>query len=137
MNRFRLLTVIMLAVFMAVGMISCMSTEKTVNDMENLSADLEKNSSDYSVEQWKRAGERLKELTVRVHKNYEKFSASQKKRIGELEGKCAKFMTKGIKDGVVNAVTNFGREIQGFIDGFNDKPKKQKNKDAVPESEHL
>lgn len=137
MNRFRLMTMIMLAVFMAVGLTSCMSTEKTVNDMEELSTDLEKNSSDYSVEQWRRAGERLKDLTVRVHKNYDKFTVSQKKRIGELEGKCAKFMTKGVKDGVVNAVTNLGREIQGFIDGFKGKSEGSKDKDAVSESEHL
>nr|WP_311146847.1 hypothetical protein [Prevotella denticola] len=43
---------------------------------------------------------------------------AERQRRGELEGECARYMVRGVKDGVTDQVLGIGSEIQGILDAI-------------------
>lgn len=112
-----ILTVVM-SLFIAVGMNSCSTKRQAINQLETLSEDLRDNSSHYSVKQWQKAVERFIKVREKISKHELEYTADEKARIGQLEGRCAAYMSKGLKDGIFDKLDGFKRELQGILRGF-------------------
>jgi hypothetical protein len=97
---------------------SCSTKLQAVNRLEKFSHELRDNSQYYTVDEWKRAGEEFLDIRREIKKHEFDYTAEQKKKIGVLEGKCAGYMAKGVKNGIVDKVKGFGNELNGILQGI-------------------
>ena len=95
---------------------SCSTKRSCINQMQNLAYDMRDNGAYYNVEDWKKAGAEF--LAIRDKMRKYDYTPAERRVIGELEGECAKYMVKGIKDGAINTVMGVGSEIKGILDGL-------------------
>ena len=59
-----------------------------------------------------------KPLPTPISKHELEYTPEEKDRIGKLEGKCAGYMAKGMKEGVFDKVKAFGNELKGILKGI-------------------
>ena len=117
--RKQLLTVVALVLMgMTTLFTSCSTKMHAVNQLERFSYELRDHSANYSVREWEEAAERFVEIRKEISKHELDYTPEQKARIGELEGKCAGYMAKGMKQGFFEKVTGVAREIKGILKGL-------------------
>ena len=107
-----------LVAMMALGLSSCNTKQHAINQLENFSEELRKNSSHYSVNEWKAAGEKFVKIRENISKHEFDYTPDEKTKIGKLEGKCAGYMAKGMKEGVFDKLKAFGNELKGILMGI-------------------
>ena len=100
------------------GLSSCNTKQHAINQLENFSEELRKNSSQYSVNEWKKAGEKFVKIRENISKHEFDYTPDEKAKIGKLEGKCAGYMAKGMKEGVFDKLKAFGNELKGILMGI-------------------
>ena len=100
------------------GLSSCNTKQHAINQLENFSYELRDHSSRYSVNDWQRAGEKFLKIRQNISKHELEYTPEEKDRIGKLEGKCAGYMAKGMKEGVFDKVKAFGNELKGILKGI-------------------
>ncbi len=101
-----------------VMMSSCSTKMQAINQLERFSVELRDNSRYYSVSDWERAGEEFVKIRKRIHEHEFDYTPEQKERIGHLEGQCAGYMAKGMKDGIFDKIKGVGGEIKGILQGI-------------------
>ena len=113
-------TIILLsmAALLAIGLSSCATKQRAISQLENFSEELRKNSASYSVNEWKKAGEKFIKIRENISKHELDYTPEEKEKIGKLEGKCAGYMAKGMKEGVFDKLKAFGNELKGTIRGI-------------------
>jgi len=116
-NILTVLTVAM-AMLLVVGLSSCSTKQHAINQLERFSEELRDHSAQYSVAEWERAGEKFVEIRKNISKHELDYTPEEKDRIGHLEGKCAGYMAKGMKEGVFDKLKAFGNELKGIIRGI-------------------
>ena len=110
--------VVAMAMMLLVGFSSCSTKQHAINQLENFSYELRDHSSRYSVNDWQRAGEKFLKIRQNISKHELEYTPEEKDRIGKLEGKCAGYMAKGMKEGVFDNVKAFGNELKGILKGI-------------------
>ena len=90
----------------------------SINRLEKFSYELRDNSQYYTVNDWRDAGEEFLDIRRDIKKHEFDYTPEQKKKIGVLEGKCAGYMAKGVKNGIVDKVKGFGNELNGILQGI-------------------
>ena len=110
--------VVAMAMMLLVGFSSCSTKQHAINQLENFSYELHDHSSRYSVNDWQRAGEKFLKIRQNISKHELEYTPEEKDRIGKLEGKCAGYMAKGMKEGVFDKVKAFGNELKGILKGI-------------------
>lgn len=110
--------VVAIAMMLLVGFSSCSTKQHAINQLENFSYELRDHSSRYSVNDWQRAGEKFLKIRQNISKHELEYTPEEKDRIGKLEGKCAGYMAKGMKEGVFDKVKAFGNELKGILKGI-------------------
>lgn len=113
---------LVVALLMAVGksimLSSCATKERAISRLENFSYELRDHSAYYDLEDWKKAGEKFVDIRKEISKHELEYTSEQKARIGQLEGKCAGYMSKGAKEGIFDKIKGFGTELNGIIKGI-------------------
>ena len=110
--------VVAMAMMLLVGFSSCSTKQHAINQLENFSYELRDHSSRYSVNDWQRAGEKFLKIRQNISKHELEYTPEEKDRVGKLEGKCAGYMAKGMKEGVFDKVKAFGNELKGILKGI-------------------
>ena len=110
--------VVAMAMMLLVGFSSCSTKQHAINQLENFSYELRDHSTRYSVNDWQRAGEKFLKIRQNISKHELEYTPEEKDRIGKLEGKCAGYMAKGMKEGVFDKVKAFGNELKGILKGI-------------------
>ena len=110
--------VVAMAMMLLVGFSSCSTKQHAINRLENFSYELRDHSARYSVNDWQRAGEKFLKIRQNISKHELEYTPEEKDRIGKLEGKCAGYMAKGMKEGVFDKVKAFGNELKGILKGI-------------------
>ena len=100
------------------GMSSCNTKQQDINRLEKFSVELRDNSAQYSVNEWKKAGEKFVDIRKDISKHELDYTPDEKTKIGKLEGKCAGYMAKGMKEGVFDKLKAFGNELKGILMGI-------------------
>ncbi len=106
------------AMVLAIGLSSCSTKRHAINQLENFSYELRDHSAQYSVEEWERAGEKFVKIRKNIAKHELDYTPAEKEKIGKLEGKCAGYMAKGMKEGIFDKVKAFGNELRGILEGI-------------------
>ena len=100
------------------GLSSCNTKQHAINRLEKFSVELRDNSAQYSVNEWKKAGEKFVDIRKDISKHELDYTPDEKTKIGKLEGKCAGYMAKGMKEGVFDKLKAFGNELKGILMGI-------------------
>ena len=103
---------------MGVTLMSCATKQSAINQLEKFSYELRDNSRNYDVEDWQKAGEKFVKIRRDINKHEYDYTAEEKAKIGRLEGDCARYMAKGVKDGFFDKLKNIGSEIQGILESI-------------------
>jgi len=103
---------------LGVMLMSCATKQSAINQLEYFSYELRDNSRNYDVEDWQKAGKKFVKIRKNINKHELDFTAGEKEKIGRLEGNCARYMAKGVKDGFFDKLQNIGSEIKGILDGI-------------------
>ena len=70
------------------------------------------------MKDWEKAGKKFVKIRKNVSKHEFDYTAEEKAKVGKLEGECARYMTKGAKEGVFDKLKNIGSEIKGILEGI-------------------
>ena len=97
---------------------SCSTKRSAIDELESFSYELRDHSADYTVDEWKEAGEKFVKIRKNISKHELEYTPEEKTRIGKLEGKCAGYMARGMKQGFFDKLKAFGNELKGIITGI-------------------
>lgn len=105
----------LLAIFaVLLAITSCQTKQTAIGDLRSLSQEIQINGSNYSINDWKRAGERYYDINKRISKHTGDYTDAEVQEISELNGKCVRSFTEGAVTKVQGAVS----ALKSFIDGF-------------------
>ena len=97
---------------------SCSTKQHAISQLENFSYELRDHSARYSINEWERAGEKFVKIRKNISKHELDYTPEEKAKIGKLEGQCAGYMAKGMKEGVFDRVKAFANELKGILKGI-------------------
>ena len=103
---------------LALMLVSCSTKQRVINQLESFSYELRDHSANYDVDEWKEAGEKFVKIRKEISKHELEYTPEEKTRIGKLEGKCAGYMARGMKQGFFDKLKAFGNELKGIIAGI-------------------
>ena len=114
------ITIVMLAVglMLVMQLTSCSTKQHAISQLENFSYELRDHSARYSIIEWERAGEKFVKIRKNISKHELDYTPEEKAKIGKLEGQCAGYMAKGMKEGVFDRVKAFANELKGILKGI-------------------
>ena len=114
------ITIVMLAVglMLVMQLTSCSTKQHAISQLENFSYELRDHSARYSINEWERAGEKFVKIRKNISKHELDYTPDEKAKIGKLEGQCAGYMAKGMKEGVFDRVKAFANELKGILKGI-------------------
>ena len=114
------ITIVMLAVglMLVMQLTSCSTKQHAISQLENFSYELRDHSARYSINEWERAGEKFVNIRKNISKHELDYTPEEKAKIGKLEGQCAGYMAKGMKEGVFDRVKAFANELKGILKGI-------------------
>ena len=98
-------------------LVSCTSKkQEALNQLENLTEDVEKNGGSWSEEQWKQKYD----VFVQIRSDIYKYDYNEKERaeIGSLEGRCVSAMANHLSGGMLKKLKDFGTELGGSLKGL-------------------
>ena len=108
----------MVAAMLSLSLASCSTKQHAINQLENFSEELRDHSSRYSLKEWERAGEKFVKIRKNISKHEFDYTPDEKARIGKLEGQCAGYMARGMKEGFFDKVKGYSNEIKNAIMGI-------------------
>lgn len=116
----RQVTIFMASILILFAMMlsSCSTKMHAVNKLERFSYELRDHSASYTPREWEDAALRFVEIRKAISKHELDYTPEQKARIGQLEGQCAGYMAKGMKQGVFDKVKGVANEIKGILKGI-------------------
>ena len=98
-------------------LLSCTSKkQEALNQLENLTEDVEKNGGSWSEEQWKQKYDVFVQIRSDIYKY--KYSDEERAEIGRLEGRCISAMANHASGGMLKKLKDFGTELGGSLNGL-------------------
>lgn len=98
---------------------SCKSKEeKAIDRLKELTEKIEKNSSNWDMEQWSEALGELEKMQSEL--NGCNFTEEQLKELGQVEGQLTTIMIQGGGAALGNSVESYLNEANSFMEGFQD-----------------
>lgn len=93
---------------------SCQTKQSAISDLRALSQELRMNGDNYSINDWKDAGERYYKINKRITKHSGEYSDTEVTEIAELNGQCV----SSFKDGAITKVKGAAGAVKAFIEGL-------------------
>ncbi|MBR1465754.1 MAG: hypothetical protein IJ607_05270 [Bacteroidaceae bacterium] len=93
---------------------SCSTKQSAISRLERFSYELRDNGEFYSFKDWEKAADEFTSIRKKINKY--NYTSQEKQYIGELEGKCAGYVYKGVK----GKITGYGNEVNGILQGLFD-----------------
>ena len=107
---------ILLAFVLSLGLSSCTTQQRAINQMRNLTAEVERNGEYYNAQDWQNAYQDYKDITAKI--DTQKMTTEERTEYGELKGRLvAKFAKSSVKT-ITNAISEGAGVIQGILDGL-------------------
>lgn len=110
----------LLTVVLTLALCSCNTQQRAINQMRDLTYDIETNGEHYDSQDWQNAYQDYQRINDRLDNR--KLTSEQRAEVGELKGRCVSKFAKCAVKSVVNSVTGIISEgagiIKGIIDGI-------------------
>lgn len=101
----------------ALGLMSCSTGKQAaINDLRNLTTEIETNASSYNFRQWLQEQQKYRNIDAKLAK-YE-YTDEENREIGELKGQCLAYFAKGVLGKATNKITDAANQLQGIVNGI-------------------
>lgn len=92
-------------------MISCSNKQSAVDDLRDLSVELQDNSENYDSNDWQEVAEKYAKIEKDLNK-YE-YTDEELKEIGRLKGRCIAAITRSSMKNIGRMVHGYQKQIEG------------------------
>lgn len=110
---------LLLALF-AIGIMgfqSCQSKQGRIDDLKDFVEEIQKDSEDYTQEQWEKANEEFSQLLDKIN-SYEDLSEDELKEVAKLQGQYAATVFKNSGKAIMEQMEKAGAVLDGFFEGI-------------------
>lgn len=95
---------------------SCATKSKAINQLRELSHDIEYNGMNYSVDDWKQTAYKYIYLNKKIA-DY-KLSPAESHEVGEINGQCLGHFATSVGSNIFGKVVNVASGVGGLIEGL-------------------
>jgi exonuclease VII small subunit len=105
------------------AMAACSPKAKAMHDLESFQSEIQKNSENYSTEDWENASQELEEICSRLDKEDLTREERQKvfKAVGEFTGRAMKSAMNSTKDILENLQDDLSSFQEGFLNSLDEE----------------
>lgn len=108
---------------------ACQSKSSRINDLKDFVEEIQKESEDYTNEQWEKANERFGQLLDKLN-SYDDLSQEELEEMARLQGQYAATVFKHSGKAIMEQMEKAGAVLDGFFEGMDqgltDEPGKDK-----------
>ena len=104
---------------LAAGILSlsaCQSKSSRIDDLKDFVEEIQKDSEDYTQEQWEKANEEFSQLLDKIN-SYEDLSEDELKEVAKLQGQYAATVFKNSGKAIMEQMEKAGAALDGFLEG--------------------
>ena len=105
---------------LAAGILSlsaCQSKSSRIDDLKDFVEEIQKDSEDYTQEQWEKANEEFSQLLDKIN-SYEDLSEDELKEVAKLQGQYAATVFKNSGKAIMEQMEKAGAVLDGFFEGI-------------------
>ena len=105
---------------LAAGILSlsaCQSKSSRIDDLKDFVEEIQKDSEDYTQEQWEKANEEFSQLLDKIN-SYEDLSEDELKEVAKLQGQYAATVFKNSEKAIMEQMEKAGAVLDGFFEGI-------------------
>ena len=105
---------------LAAGILSlsaCQSKNSRIDDLKDFVEEIQKDSEDYTQEQWEKANEEFSQLLDKIN-SYEDLSEDELKEVAKLQGQYAATVFKNSGKAIMEQMEKAGAVLDGFFEGI-------------------
>lgn len=113
----RLCTWLCIAV-LSVTLLSCATKKRALNELRNLSTEIENNSTSYDLTEWREVAEKFIQINKKIKDNKSKYSADERNEIEDLRGRCIGLFVTNIISGAKDKVSGTIKGVEGLLQGI-------------------
>ena len=96
---------------------SCQSKPSRIDDLKEFVEDIQKDSKDYTQEQWEKANEKFGQLLEKIN-SYDDLSEEELKEVAKLQGQYAATVFKNSGKAIMEQMEKAGIALDGFLEGI-------------------
>ena len=94
---------------------SCVSSRQAaINDLRNFTQNMQRNSYNYSLDDWASAGKEYYNINKKIKKHATEYTDSEMQEISNLSGQCV----RNFSEGAVTKVNGATSLLNSFLEGF-------------------
>lgn len=114
MKKYILLVLLTTGIFC---LTSCQSKSSRIDDLKEFVEDIQKDSKDYTQEQWEKANEKFSQLLEKIN-SYDDLSEEELKEVAKLQGQYAATVFKNSGKAIMEQMEKAGIALDGFLEGI-------------------
>lgn len=114
MKKYILLVLLTAGIFY---LTSCQSKSSRIDDLKEFVEDIQKDSKDYTQEQWEKANEKFGQLLEKIN-SYDDLSEEELKEVAKLQGQYAATVFKNSGKAIMEQMEKAGIALDGFLEGI-------------------
>lgn len=114
MKKYILLALLTAGIFY---LTSCQSKSSRIDDLKEFVEDIQKDSKDYTQEQWEKANEKFSQLLEKIN-SYDDLSEEELKEVAKLQGQYAATVFKNSGKAIMEQMEKAGIALDGFLEGI-------------------
>ncbi len=103
---------------LAVALQSCATKKRALNELRDLSSEIENKNTSYDLTDWKEVAERFIKINKKIKENKGKYSADERSEIEELRGKCIGLFVTNVISDAKGKVTGTLQGVEGLLKGI-------------------
>lgn len=102
---------------------SCSTSQSALNDLRQLSYDINTQGSAYGVKEWSRTANKYYKVDKKIVNYIKKdaYTQEEMEEIGQLQVDCVTGFSTGVTENITNKVNNAASLIKGIINGWKSK----------------
>ena len=116
MKKYILLVLLTAGIFC---LTSRQSKSSRIDDLKEFVEDIQKDSKDYTQEQWEKANEKFGELLEKIN-SYDDLSEEELKEVAKLQGQYAATVFKNSGKAIMEQMEKAGIALDGFLEGIDE-----------------
>jgi len=119
-NRYSLVLAVLICLAMSLS--ACSSKQEPINNLANLTEEVQSNGAYYSEDEWNSVTEELGVIESELEQYKNEYTNEELREIGRLKGillaQYTKYYVRSITSGVEDAMKEVEGLFDGFLDGF-------------------
>lgn len=119
---------ILLLIVFTIGLIVCNSKQTSIDNLANLTEEIQNESAEYSQEDWEQAAQEYEMIEQELSEFKTEYTDEELKEIGRLKGICLARFAKHSLRSLGTEMENALKEAKGIMEGFTEELSNEQNR---------